>query len=572
MPKRRATRIATPKGAGRGTLGRVILVLVALCLTASGLTWAGLGRIGARYAAAPYGAGLPAPTLPAPPAPVSFSPTSPSKEYIYAGGRLVATEEPPADAPTDLRFVRTGQSCGKVVVSGYLTWLDYSTDETGFVVERRDQTSGVWGAWYQAEALGPNVTQSSSVTVAGSRSEFVVKAVKPSGASASSNTVSVIPRPCADESSSCPLSALLIIGEFRLRGAAGAKDEFVELYNNSDAAITVCTSDLSGGWTLAARTASGASASPVFTVPNGTVIPARGHYLAVNASPTGGYSLSSHPAGNGTTATGDITYTIDIEDDSGVALFKTANPSNFTAANRLDAAGFGGASGAIPDLYREGGGLASVGAQNGDYTLYRKMTTASGGRPQDTGDNGSDFQLVATNGGLYGSIQASLGAPGPENLSSPIQRNSTFGMTNLDTSQGSSVPPNRVRDFAMVPNGVFGTLTIRRTVYNNTGAGVTRLRFRLVSLTTYPVPNGVADLRALTSGDVQVQVQGVWRTVKGTTLEQPSAQPNGGGFNSAMSVSLPQPLAPGASVDVQFVLGLQQTGSFSFLINIEALP
>jgi hypothetical protein len=525
-----------------------------------------------RYNAVPAAVGM-RPLLAPPPAAVQQQgPLQLAKEYVYAGGRLVATVEPAADTPSDLRFIRTGQSCSDSV-SGYLTWLDYSADETGFVVERRDKINNVWGAWYQVETLAPNVTQSSSVLVKLMRSEFAVKALKPSGGSAASNTISILGTG-ACEVTFCQLPRPLLVSEFRLRGAAGPKDEFVELYNNSDTPINVCTTDSSGGWTVAARMATGASSAPVFTVPNGTVIPARGHYLAVNSSPSGGYSLGSTPAGVNSTATGDISFTADIEDNSGVALFGTANPANFSAATRLDAAGFGGATGAIPDLYREGGGLASVGTQNGEYTLYRKLTSASGGLPQDTGNNAADFSLVATGGGSYGSLQAALGAPGPENLSSPVQRNSSFGMTNLDISQGSSVPPNRVRDFTMdaANNSTFGTLSIRRTVTNNTGGSVTRLRFRLVSLTTWPAPGGVADLRARTSPDVQVQVQGVTRTVKGTTLEQPPDQVNGGGYNSAMTVSLPQPLAPGASVDVQFLLGLQQTGSFSFLINIEALP
>jgi hypothetical protein len=70
-------------------------------------------------------------------------------------------------------------------------------------------------------------------------------------------------------------------------------------------------------------------------------------------------------------------------------------------------------------------------------------------------------------------------------------------------------------------------------------------------------------------------------TVQGTTLEQwptgPStnSQPNGGGFNSSMSagvVTLATPIANGASIDVRFLLGIQQTGSFKFFINVEALP
>ncbi|MET0649342.1 MAG: lamin tail domain-containing protein [Pyrinomonadaceae bacterium] len=474
-----------------------------------------------------------------------------------------------------MKFIQTQStvSCGgKGTVWGYLTWNDGSVDETGFVIEERYMKTGVWSPWTAIATVGPDVTMYELV-LSQTVMEYRVKAVNGSASSPYSNVANANAVPIC-ESTSCPAPSALIVSEFRLRGAAGAKDEFVELYNNSASPLTVCTTDNSGGWTLAARTASGASAAPVFTVPNGTVIPARGHYLGVNASPSGGYSLSGHPAGNGTTATGDITYTSDIEDDSGVALFKTANPANFTAANRLDAAGFSGAAGTIPDLYREGTGLSQVGTQNGDYTLYRKMTSASGGTPQDTGNNVSDFSLVATNGGFYGSLQASLGAPGPENLSSPIQRNSTLGMTNLDTSQGSSAPPNRVRDFTsdLANNSTFGTLAIRRTVYNNTGGNVTRIRFRVVTLTTWPAPVGVADVRMRTSGDVQVQVQGVWRTVKGTTLVQPPNQPNGGGYNSAMEMSLPQPLAPGATADVQFLLGLQQTGGFSFLINIEALP
>jgi hypothetical protein len=69
-------------------------------------------------------------------------------------------------------------------------------------------------------------------------------------------------------------------------------------------------------------------------------------------------------------------------------------------------------------------------------------------------------------------------------------------------------------------------------------------------------------------------------TVQGTTLEiatpqPPFGQPNGGGFNSSVSagtVTLATPLANGATIDLRFLLGIQQTGSFKFYFNIEALP
>ena len=70
--------------------------------------------------------------------------------------------------------------------------------------------------------------------------------------------------------------------------------------------------------------------------------------------------------------------------------------------------------------------------------------------------------------------------------------------------------------------------------------------------------------------------------VQGTTVEQPPNQlppndPNGvgGGFNTTMSVDsvkLGSPLGPGKSINVQFRLGVVQSGNFRFLIIIEALP
>ncbi len=46
----------------------------------------------------------------------------------------------------------------------------------------------------------------------------------------------------------------------------------------------------------------------------------------------------------------------------------------------------------------------------------------------------------------------------------------------------------------------------------------------------------------------------------------------GGGINSSLSVALPVALAPGASVNLQYVLGVQTGGTFKFFVNIEALP
>lgn len=375
-------------------------------------------------------------------------------------------------------------------------------------------------------------------------------------------------------------SGQLIISEFRVRGPNGANDEFIEIYNNSGADHTVA-----GGGTGYGVAASNGVARCV--IPNGTVIPNRGHYLCVNSV---GYSLASYPAGNGTTATGDATYTTDIPDNAGIAIFNTSVSGNFTLANRLDAVG---STSEANTLYKEGTGYPALTPFSIDYSFYRDDCGKSGSittfgpctisTPKDTNNNAADFIFVDTNGTSAGAGQR-LGAPGPENLSSPIQRNASFAVALLDPCVGGSSPPNRVRDFTSDPanNSTFGTLDIRRTVTNNTGGNVTRLRWRISDVTTFPAPSGIADLRPRTSTAVVVTVDrapcgsGTSNvTVQGTTLEQPPSQPNGSGFNGSLSsgtVTLATPLANGASLDVRWLLGIQQTGSFKFYLNLETLP
>jgi len=375
-------------------------------------------------------------------------------------------------------------------------------------------------------------------------------------------------------------SGQMIISEFRVRGPNGANDEVIEIYNASGADHTVA-----GGGTGYAVAASNGVARCV--IPNGTVIPNRGHYLCVNSV---GYSLASYPAGNGTTATGDATYTTDIPDNAGIAIFNTSLAVDFTLANRLDAVG---STSEANTLYKEGTGYPALVPFSIDYAFYRDTCGKGGsittlgacpsGLPKDTDNNAADFIFVDSNGTSAGAGQR-LGAAGPQNLSSPIERNASFTNDVLDSCVAASSPPNRVRDFTSDPanNSTFGTLDIRRTVTNNTGGNVTRLRFRVVDLTTFPAPSGIADLRPRTSTAVVVTVDrppcgsGTSNvTVQGTTLEQPSSQPNGGGFNSSMSagtVTLATPLANGASVDLRFLLGIQQTGTFKFYVSIEALP
>jgi hypothetical protein len=234
--------------------------------------------------------------------------------------------------------------------------------------------------------------------------------------------------------------------------------------------------------------------------------------------------------------------------------------------------------------------------------------------PQDTGDNMEDFLYINNLGvnlagaAAEGNVQQRLGAPGPENTTSPVANNSrALGLASPDATKGVSVDPNRVRDTTCAltggtcdPNAIFGYLDIRRRVQNNTGAPVTRLRFRAMDISATPTCGSpqpactdgqiVADVRAITSADFTLLVNdaqtcattpGASSTtapctvpVDGTTLETPPTQQLAGGFNSSLSAnaSLGSPLLPGQSVVVNWRLVVRKNGKFRFFVTVEALP
>lgn len=371
----------------------------------------------------------------------------------------------------------------------------------------------------------------------------------------------------------------LRISELRLRGPNGANDEYVELVNPTPWPTIVAAVDGSAGFALAAS-----NGIARCTMPNGTVIPAMGHFLCANSI---SYSLADYPGGT-TNTSADLTYTTEIPDNAGVALFNTATSANFTLTNRIDAVG---STSEANTLYKRGAGYPALTPFSIDSALVRDACgrggsiTAigpcpNGGILKDTGNNAADFYFVDTNGTSAGAGQR-LGAPGPESLQSPLWGLGDISSTRLDLCSSPTAAPNFVRIFTSDPatNSTFGTLDIRRTFTNQTGDTLTRLRFRIIDLSTFPAPTGVADLRARTSPDIVVSVDrppcasgSSNVTVRGTTLEQPPLQPNAGGFNSSLSVNVSPGLPDGASIDVRFLLGIQQTGQYKFTVLAEGLP
>ncbi len=351
----------------------------------------------------------------------------------------------------------------------------------------------------------------------------------------------------------------LLITEFRVRGPSpsAVDNEFIEIYNNSATPHTVAASGTGTGYGVAAS-----DGVVRFSLPNGTVIPAFGHYLGTNSV---AYSLSGY-------ATGDATYTTAILDNAGIALFDTNVPAEFNTTTRFDAVG---STSEANTLYKEGSGYPALTPFSIDYSFYRAGSLTTGAI-LDTDNNATDFVFVDTNGTSAGAGQR-LGAAGPQNLASPIAGTTGIGAAFLDSTVANNAAPNRVVDPTSAPpnNATFGTVSVRMTFTNNTGAPLTSLRFRLVDVTTFPSPSGTADLRISTSTATTAMVGGQPVNVGGTTLEQPPSQPNGGGFNSSVSaagVSLATPLATGASINVQFLFGIQDAGIMRGKLVIETLP
>ncbi len=77
----------------------------------------------------------------------------------------------------------------------------------------------------------------------------------------------------------------VVIAEFATRGTSTATDEFVELYNPTDNALTIAS------WKLQYKSATGSTWNDYGTIPAGATIPARGFYLLANT----GYGGATSP-------------------------------------------------------------------------------------------------------------------------------------------------------------------------------------------------------------------------------------------------------------------------------------
>jgi hypothetical protein len=341
----------------------------------------------------------------------------------------------------------------------------------------------------------------------------------------------------------------LLITKFRFSGPQWGGDWFVELYNTTNAPLSIA------GYQLGFLE-DGTGSFISMPLPAKGKIPARGAYLVAGPN----YSLLE-------LAAPDLQFlSFSLDSIGGVVVFNGfVDPDN-----RLDSVTYNSVPfdvGLFTAQFREGSALPPPGATTVEHSWMRKLVN---GLPQDTNNNLADFILLSPSRNLINGIAATLGAVSPQSASSPRLVNDAMPVALFDSNASSTSAPNRTRNNSPVPNGILGTLGLRRAFRNDTGAPITKLRFRVVDITNEP-SGAEAELRVLNSVDALVN----GKHVRGLTLEQPTAQPGGGGLNSTLAVgviTLANPLPVGASVTVEFLLGVMREGSYRFFVNIEAAP
>jgi uncharacterized protein (TIGR03437 family) len=181
----------------------------------------------------------------------------------------------------------------------------------------------------------------------------------------------------------------LLISEFRTRGPNGASDEFIEFYNNSDHPVNA------GGLKIRGSSGSG-SITTRLTINATTIIPARGHFLAINSS---GYS------GN---IAGDQSFTSGIANDGGIAL-------TLADDSVIDQVGMSSGS-----AFREGVMLPALPVDSNQS--YERKPGGLAGSTQDTQDNSQDFQIVSPSDPqnvLSNPTPGALPSPSPTPIPSP---------------------------------------------------------------------------------------------------------------------------------------------------------
>ncbi len=331
----------------------------------------------------------------------------------------------------------------------------------------------------------------------------------------------------------------VIVTEFRSSGPSGANDSYVELLNTGP------TVPLAG---IVVSTSSGSSST----------LPATAGLLGTGRS----YLITGSAFSLTTVATSDYTTTL------GTGGIKLTAPD--TALTQTDAVGPGTG-------FHLGTGLpAMTGTPSAQYAWVRREIA---GKAVDSHDNAADFVLVTRQGALVDGVQSTLGSASPTGTADPYQHNAGLTSTLLDPAIAVTAAPNRV-----VVTGTPGTLTVRRTITNTSGATISAAKVRVTALSELhgqpqpgvgAQPATVANLRVINPAAPTQSIRlssGTTVTVNNLTVDAPSNPTPGGGLNSTLTLPLPDGgLAPGATINVAFTFAIDTRGTFWFGYDIDAI-
>jgi hypothetical protein len=172
----------------------------------------------------------------------------------------------------------------------------------------------------------------------------------------------------------------LVISEIRSRGAGGAADEFVELYNPTATPVT-----LDSTWKLEARSNAANNYTGRWTG-TGKVIPAYGHFLIAGTTYTQAPAADEALSTGITDATSLRLLQATMTVDAVCYAFDAATQMPFVTDATYTCAGT-----PMSNLPHDN---TTAGASNSDVSIERKPGGA-GGNCTDTGDNSADFAQQA---------------------------------------------------------------------------------------------------------------------------------------------------------------------------------
>ena len=382
-----------------------------------------------------------------------------------------------------------------------------------------------------------------------------------------------------------PQAGDVVIEEFRFHGPNGRHDEYIELYNKSTRTIELDPGDDQAEPQTYLQFWTGSTYRSIALA--GTLAPAE-HLLISNVggSPScsstlaGAYSLNAYSCGdqqyNGKPVASAPSVNRDVPSDGSVNLYfwdgtyTDANNDGIADADEantrtIDQVGFA----SVGADFFETTPLTPIGDQAGNqYAWVRKF---SRGEPVDTNNNANDFVHVGGAGDTWSGsgVKQILGAPGPQACDDEArQRPVGVNVTLFDPTKSSGASPNWVytpENNAATPE--IGTGLMRRVLTNTSGASIDFLRLRMAALSTknssHYTGASFADMRLFTSTGSGI--------AQPTTLEDPPAQPLGGGLNSSATVPVGAGLANGASVAAELRFKVYSSGGFLVGLHPETL-